>query len=165
MENWPALPLERLSIENTNYFRFGNKSLYTDIPIGNIADLYQEIVEKCDNEPSVEKAKDCANKILNEINGKLVNNFNELAGTSGNRYTTWLKIIVKRMGNSNKPLHVSYHVDWKSFNMFLTKMADSNVSIENNYKYISACKLSGEYLPADTIQYLIEKNMKLMKTH
>ena len=63
MENWPALPLIRPYIENTNYFRFGNKLLYTDIPIGNIIDLYQEIVEKCDNAPSVEKAKDCADKI------------------------------------------------------------------------------------------------------
>jgi translation initiation factor 2 beta subunit (eIF-2beta)/eIF-5 len=157
MENWPALPLNRPYLKNTNYFRFGNKSPYTDIPIGSIANLYQEIVEKCDGEPSLEKAKKCADKILKETNRNIINNFNELAGTSDNSYTTWLKIIVKRMTNSHKPLHVSYHIDWKSFNTFLTKMASSNVSIEKKYKYILACKLSGEDLAADTIQYLIEK--------
>ena len=157
MENWPVLPLIRPYLEGTKHFRFGNKSLYTDIPIGSIANLYQEIVEKCDSEPSAEKAKDCADKIVKEANRKIINNFNELAGTSDNSYTTWLKIIVKSMTNSNKPLHVSYLVDWESFNMFLTKMASSNVSIEKKYRYILACKLSGENLAADTIQYLIEK--------
>lgn len=164
MEKWPALPLIRPYIKNTKYFRFGSKLLYTDIPIGSIANVYQEIVEKCDCEPTIEMAKDCANDILNEVNKNINDNIRELTGTSNNIHTNWLKITVKRMTNSDKPLHVIYHVDWTLFHAFLKEIAGSiDISLEKKYKYIISCKLSAEELSAKTIKQLIEKRSETGK--
>ncbi|WP_048059399.1 hypothetical protein [Picrophilus oshimae] len=79
-KDWPALPLQRPITKNSKYFRFKNKLSFIDVLNPNITSIYEEILNKCKSYNDINKAYNCAKKIVDNANLELYTNFYKMYG-------------------------------------------------------------------------------------
>jgi hypothetical protein len=153
-KRWPTLPLQRPITKKSRYFRFKNKHTFVDALHPNVTSVYEEISNNCENCSNINKAYDCAKKIVDETNRNLSENFNKIYGRDKN-IELFMKIQLQKNINSKKPILFGYYINWKKFFKFVENFPISNkITLEDKYKYILSSKYGGAYLSTDFILQL-----------
>lgn len=150
-KDWPELPLQRLITKNSQFFKFGNKHVYVDIPNPTIDNIYREILIKCNKFKHVRTVYKCAKKFIDDANFNLHKNLEEIYGKNKN-WESFFKIQIQRMNGSKKPLLFKYRIDWEKFQRFIENFPYSDeITLEDKYRYIMLCKYSGSDLPVNAL--------------
>jgi len=150
-KDWPELPLQRLKTKDSQFFKFGNKHVYVDIPNPTIDNIYKETLINCNNLKRVSKAYKCAKKFIDDVNSNLHKNLEEIYGKNKN-LELFFKIQIQRMNASKKPLLFKYRIDWEKFQRFIENFPYSDeITLEDKYRYIMSCKYSGSDLPVNAL--------------
>ena len=150
-KDWPELPLQRLITKNSQFFKFGNKHVYVDIPNPIIDNIYKEILIKCNEFKHVRTVYKCANKFIDNANSNLHKYLEKIYGKNKN-LESFFKIQIQRMNVSKKPLLFKYRIDWEKFQRFIENFPYSDeITFENKYRYIMLCKYSGSDLPVNAL--------------
>jgi hypothetical protein len=157
-QTWPTLPLQRPITKESKYFRFKNKHLYLDIPNPSITNIYEEILNKCENLSDEDLAYKCAEDIVNGANLRLSNYFNKFKENDSN-VEVFFRLTIQKNKNSNKHILFGYYLNWKKFSSFIDCFSKSDkISLEEKYRYISSCKYSGSELSSNTILLFRDAN-------
>ncbi len=124
---WPYFA--DFTFEN-QYFKLGNHKAYVDLPndvIGNFLGELEKISEK--NEGNFRNMYSAAIDLKNEYNSS----FSPTMGSS-------LKLVVRKEKFSKKKFGVQIKIDWITFFDFLNRFAQSDLALDEKYRYIYLCR-------------------------